>query len=182
MTPQAKTASELRPDDQQTPVIIKVGGGGDPLAANESKDTLQVSIESPLMSFDDPGQGSTWETARSTNAGRIIEVSFTDGPRQREDFPITPSEQLVSVRIEYGMVQLTAMESGLPPDNVYLTFASIGVPFNVKRDEGWKTATAEYPPITRLILMQGSTVIKDYNFEHPENVDLNVQFYVNPLK
>lgn len=181
MTPQAKTASDVGITEEQTPVIIKVGG--DLVAGNENTpDTLLVSIDSPLMYFDDPGQGPTWETARSTKTGRIIEVSFADGRKPRQDFPIHRSEELVSVRIEYGTFEFVAMESGTPPDNVYLTFTSIGVPFNVKRAEGWKTATAYYPPITRVIIMQGSTLITDYPFEHPDNVDLNVQFYVNLIQ
>ena len=178
MTPQAKTAPALRPEAQQTPVIIKVGG--DLLAADESKDTIPVMIESLFMPFDDPVPGPTWETARSTQTGRIIEVTFKDGDNPRQDFPINPSEELVSVRIEHGVVQLVAMESGMAPDNVFLTFASIGVPFNdTPTDEGWTESTADLPPITGVVIMQGSTVLKDYHFENPKKVDLNVQFLLN---
>jgi len=178
MTPQAKTAPALRPEEQQTPVIIKVGG--DQLAANETKDTIPVSIESLFMPFDDPVPGPTWETARSTQRGRIIEVTFKDGDQPRQDFPITPSEELVSVRIEYGAVQLIAMESGIAPFDVFLTFASLGVPFNDTPSEGgWTKSTADLPPITGVVIMQGKKVLKDYNFETPGKVDLNVQFYLN---
>src|SRR5689334_1229785 len=123
MTPQAKTA--LRPDAQQTPVIVKVGGGSDPTAANESKDTIPVTIESYFMPFTDPVSGPTWQTACSTQTGRIIEVTFKDGDNPRQDFPTSPPEELVSVRIEHGVVQLVAVESGTPPDNVYLTFTAV---------------------------------------------------------
>ncbi|HEU4712895.1 MAG TPA: hypothetical protein VFS76_15075 [Pyrinomonadaceae bacterium] len=178
MTPQAKSARELRPSDQQTPVIIKVGG--DQLAANETKDTILVTIESLFMPFRDPGEGLTWETAQSTQPGRIIEVTFKDGDDPRQDFSFNPPEELVSVRIEYGAVELVVMESGVRPDNVFLTFAAVGASFNVlKADGGWTRAEANFPPITRVILLRGSTVVADYSFKHPENVDWNVQFLEN---
>ena len=179
MTPQAKSAPASRPDAQQTPVIIKVGGGGDSSGASESKDTIPVTIESLLMPFDDPVKGPTWETARSTSAGRIIELSFVDGTKPRQDFPINPSSELVSVRLEHGAVQLVAMECGITPDNVFLSFVSIGVPFTGDQDERWTTASAAFPPLTRVILMQGSKVLTDYSFEHPDKVDLNVQYLEN---
>lgn len=180
MTAQAQSAPEAQHPTQwqQTPVIIKVGGGDD-YDPTKLAEKIHVVIESDFMAFTDPVPGLTWETAQSTSMGRIIEFTFIDGKLPRQDFAITPSNELVSVRIEHGMVQLVAMESGIAPTSVFLVLASLGVPFNVETDGNWNQANADFPPITRVVLMQGTNVIVDYKFQFPHDVHLNVQFLEN---
>ena len=183
MRAQAQTAPEVQHSiaEQQTPVIVKVGG--DSLYEQTgTTGTTPVAIDSPFMPFHDTVPGLTWETAQSTSAGRIIEMSLVDGKGQPpQDFPINPSDEtheLTSVRIEYETAQLLIMETGIPPNNILLAIASVGVPFNLTNEGNWNYATADFPPLTRVILMQGTKVIVDYKFQNTD-ARFNVQFRRN---
>ena len=174
MTAQAQTAQDDHHpfSDQQTPVIIKVGGGD----LSAVTDTMPVNIDSPLMPFSDPVAGLTWETAQSTQTGRIIEVSYVDGRNTpRHDIPIPSSNELASVRLEFGAAQLLIMETGVAPD-VLLAFASAGATFNIRAEGDWTSAAAQFPPVTGIVVMQGKTLLAAYQFLNPDDVSLNVQF------
>lgn len=176
MTAQAQTAQENHPyDDQQTPVIIKVGGGD----LSAQTDTMPVTIESLFMPFQDPVAGLTWETAQSTSAGRIIEVTYVDGKNEpRHDIKIPSSNELASVRLEFGAAQLLIMETGVAP-NVLLALASAGATFNIPTEGDWTQASAAFPPVTGVVVMQGTTLLGAYQFQNPDDVKLNVQFLEN---
>lgn len=163
--------------DQQTPVIIKIGSGDVPASTGLS-DSVPVEIESLFMPFEDPvPEAPTWETAQSTSTGRIIELTIVVNNLPRVDVPVTPSNELVTARIEFGAIELVLMESGAPPQEVFFTLTSIGVPFSVTPGENWTTAAANFPPVTRVIFMQGATVLHDQHFESTDNVSLNIQFF-----
>ena len=177
MTSQAQKAEFQRPfSDQQTPVIIKIGSGDVPASTGLS-DSIPVVIESLFMPFEDPvPEAPTWQTAQSTSTGRIIELTIVEGNQPRVDVPVTPSNELTTVRLEHGVFQLILMESGIAPQEVFLTLTSIGASFSVTPGESWTQATANFPPVTRVIFMQGATVLHDQQFAGTDNVSLNIQF------
>ena len=169
----AQTGRALEIPNQQTPVIVKNGGG--------TKDT-SVIIESPVMAFVESVPGLTWESSQSTLTGRIIELTIVDGKKPPQDYPITPSDQLATVRIEYGLAQLQFIESGNPvAKNVVLVITSAGVSFSVPQEGGWKDATATFPErITRVTFMVGNEVVTRQEFIDPDaDITFNIQFFRN---
>lgn len=161
--------------DQQTPVIIKIGGDSDLASAAAF---TQVSISSEVMSFRDSSSGPTWERAHSTRNGRINEITIVIGD-DPQDFPIEPDDQLVSLTIEFGADKLILKESG-ERENVTLVIVSEEVPFKSKEAD-WKKAVANFSKgVTGIQLFKGETPIVEESYMPPNsNFALSVDFRRN---
>lgn len=147
-------------DTQHTPVIIKNGGNGVPGSSE-----LPVEIESQLMDFVESEPGPTWVSSHSSLPGRLTELTIREGTKAPQDYAIVP-DQMASIRIEYGPVQIRMWESVVPTskDVVVLNIES-DVPFNVTKPGKWDKAWATLPPITRVVFMAGNGSVVDHVFK-----------------
>ena len=158
--------------DPSAPVIVKMGGGGGGLEyGNDTPLTSPpVIIESPNMPFVELVPGQTWELSKSNSPGRIHGLAINEEPTHT----ITPSDELASVRIEFGGAQLLLMESRAGED-IVLVIASVGAAFS--SSENWRSASANnFPAITGVVLMQGTEVKKKHDFLIDHSVTLTIDF------
>lgn len=138
-----------------TPVIIKSGGGND---GYESGGANLVEIHSPLVPFAEPAPSPTWETSRSTLAGRITHVTIKDGT-EFITTNIETGDELVSIQIMYKEDQLTVSESGDAKNGVFLDIQSPEVAFNDPSESDWTHSKATFQnPITWVTVMVGDKV------------------------
>jgi len=160
--------------EQQTPVIVKVGGD----SADGAAPNHLVTIDSPIMNFRGMHSGSTWTRSVSTLKGRIQEFTIEIG-NNPVDASISPNDQLASITIQCGSDQLVIRETGTPADNnVLLELVSTQVPFNVKRDSDWRNADALFfQAVTSVLFTQGSKVITQRHYGTPQDVTFNINFY-----
>lgn len=148
---------------QHTPVIIKNGGDGVPDSTE-----LPVEIESRLMDFIESEPGPTWVSSKSTLPGRLTEVTIREGKKPPVDYAIVPDE-MASIRIEYGSVQIRMWESVVPTTtNLVVLNIESDVPFNVTNPGKWTKAWATLPPITRVVFLAGNKSIVDRVFNQPD--------------
>ena len=167
-----------------TPVIIKSGGGVDLEDLEQTTGTPnQVAIDSPLMPFSETAEGRRWESSQSTKTGRIVGLTITDGSEEPIGQTIDPTNELVSIIINYGSDQITVMESGVPAQkDVVLLITSPEVPFEVRQSGDWNRAhTTFQSPITSVTLMVGSEQRLTHEFSSPD-VTLQIDFDQNPRK
>lgn len=148
---------------QHTPVIIKTGGDGFPGSIG-----LPVEIESRMMDFIESEPGPTWVSSRSTLPGRLTELSIREGKKAPVDYPIV-AEEMATIRIEYGSVQIRMWESVVPTStNVVVLNIESDIPFNVTKPGKWTKAWAAFPPITRVVVTAGNKSIVDRVFKNSD--------------
>jgi hypothetical protein len=171
-------ASQISITGQPTPVIIKVGGDTADTYNVESNVQSPVTIDSPLMDFHDPHPGPTWTSAKSQKKGRIKELTIKEGI-ELHDFPINPDEQLASVTIQYGSVELIIREIGVAPTDVHLEFVSDQVPFTAKTEPDWSDASAMFPQVVSgVVFKQGNRVILHKRYPVPSpDLTFNIDFH-----
>ena len=159
--------------DPVTPVIIKSGGGNNEYVLGG---TSLVEIDSPLMPFAEAENGPTWETSRSTLAGRITQVTIKDGTEFIHT-SIAPGEELVTIRIMYAVDQLTVAETREKEHQVFLLVTSAEVPFNDPSENDWTKSNATFPnPISSVTVMVGDKVDLSHQCQTP---DVAVHFNFN---
>ncbi len=180
MSAQTQTALELRPlrDFPTTPVIIKVGGGGDPIPPG---DGAPVEITSDFMPFLESVPGLTWEKSHSMFKGRIRNMVIRDGGKP-VGFPQDHPDQLAVVTINYGSERLTVREEGDPFTNdVVLVVLSGEVPFHVTTEPEWFVAKTTFSePPQSVLFTAGENVIVEISFTS-DNPKVLVNFDLDPI-
>ena len=176
MTPQTQnTPEEMLSYDPGTPVIIKTGSNQ--LGATE----VEVSIESLGMTFTKfvpERTGEAW-VARSTRTGRISKLIMFEHIELKPGDKKQPyPEELASIRIEYGPTQsLVLSETRNADQDVVLEIRSEGVSFTETTGD-WNTATATFPPLSRMVFMGRNELLVNREFIDKEvaPTTLNVSF------
>lgn len=180
----AQTAAKRKAKDWDpvTPVIIKSGGGGGgggtyvvPVSPSS------VSIDSPIMAFTEVTPGLTWESSRSTETGRITNVTVKDG-KELVGTTITPTDELVSIVITYAVDTLNVLESRPPgQDGVVLLIQSPEVPFNLLQSivlpaGEWNDSKTTFPNSISSIVVQVGNQDDFFHQCKTQDVTIHISF------
>jgi hypothetical protein len=146
-TPVAKaTEIKLRGDWDQTPVIIKTGGGTvDPPEVKDPPLRIPITIDAQDQDFESHLLDDRWGSAKSVQDAKILKVTVADGDN------VLPSIDanvpgLAVVQITLGAETLIVQEVA-QPDSQYtkLTITSSHLFAAVGGEDKWSESKAEVP-------------------------------------
>lgn len=176
-----KTVRVRKPgEDPGTPVIIK-SGGGDYLSELRAGDNLPepqtpVEIDSPIPFHETVREGTKWEASKSTESGRLMAFTITDGGVEISCNIPNPSSELASITIKYGSYQLIARESRGEKDKVFLVIESPEILFSGPASEDWRRSVATFPHLMHSVTMMVGAQQQLYHECHNSSVEVGINF------
>jgi hypothetical protein len=180
MKAQTSRTTEISTSLEQTPVIVKIGGGD--VVEKNSANGDEFSIYSPEMPFMD-STGDTWSKAWSTQSGRIHELSLEKGDQKAMYCQVLPQPNMVtSLEVTFQEDEKLRLYEKPEEGSFVLYVESHGFSFQATdpKSEGWKKSHAPLPgtPVKLLFTQKqiGATE-NNVKFEYVFDVlDPNVTF------